>query len=242
MKVDVVVVSKHPVTATRNLWICDGGIPINKVIVETSTPLAKARQRAIRRVSTDWFVFLDDDIILPDDWWGDVAYLTNDVYLAKHRLGIVGAAQGTAIPHGLGTWFDKRFADHFSNLPAVQELNGSDRLYTHNTLIRTDAVRDWNPPDDLSSYEDYDLMRHIQEKGYRCFVVKTETYHKYSWSKLWPMGRWGTRGKLKFFPRRTVVKDFLSIPLDYARFGFRIGTVSAVKKTAGLYELVFGGK
>jgi glycosyltransferase involved in cell wall biosynthesis len=233
MKVDIVVVSKHPVTATRNLWICDGGIPINKVIVETSTPLAKARQRAIRRVSTDWFVFLDDDIILPDDWWALCSqYMWHDS----------GAVQGTTIPLGLGVLCDEAYERRNQTLPNGQCLDGNSRLYTHNTLIRTDAVRDWNPPADLEAYEDYDLMCHIQRKGYRCFVVKTQTYHLYSWNKFWKNSRWGTRGRLRFRPRSEIVKDFAGTPVVFLKDGPWVGWSNFIRASAAMYEMIVGGK
>lgn len=238
-KVDVVVVTKDPTPR----FCRSGGIPTATTIVETSTPLAKARQRAIAKVETDWFVFIDDDIILPDDWWKTLdRQIHFDSFGQRPFAQIIGAVQGTAIPYGLGDAYDRRFAEHFSNLPEIRMLNGNSRMFTHNTLIRRSAVEDWNPPADLEAYEDYHMMRHIQKRGYKVFVVKTETYHKYSWSKLWPMGRWGTRGMLRFFPASRVLANFFGIPLEYLRHGFRIGTVNAVKQTAGLYELVFGGR
>ena len=239
-KVDVIVVTKDP---NYVLPAGAGGIPVNDVIVETSTPLAKARQRAIARVTTDWFVFLDDDIILPDDWWKRIYEVGWAYRVFMPRFEHIGATQGTAIPRGLGFDYDLAFRKHFSNLPAVQELNGNSRMYTHNTLIRTEAVRDWNPPDDLEAYEDYHMMLHImKEKGYRVFVVKTETYHLHSWPKLWSMGRWGTNGMLRFFPKSQVIKRFAGVPLEYLRYGWCIGTVNFVKQTAGLYELIVGGR
>lgn len=241
-KIDVVIMTKDP-----NFVLPDGvgGIPVNDVIVETSTPLAKARQRAIAKVTTDWFVFIDDDIILPDDWW-EVVYESGWLRsLLWPRFDNIGAVQGTAIPYGLGKNYDSAFFWHLMGSPAGVELNGNSRMFTHNTLIRTEAVRDWNPPADLSSYEDYHMMRHIQKRGYKVFVVKTETYHLHSWPKLWSMGRWGTNGMLRFFPKSQVIKRFAGIPLEYLRYGWCIGTVNAVKQTAGMRELIgqiVGGK
>jgi len=229
-KVDVVVVTKDPNYVLPNEL---GGIPVHDVIVETSTPLAKARQRAIRRVTTDWFVFVDDDIILPDDWW---------VLCSQYMWHDVGAIQGTAIPHGLGKQYDKRFADYFDTLPIDRELNGNSRMFTHNTLIRTEAVRDWNPPADLEAYEDYHMMRHMMDNGYKVYIVATKTYHLYCWNKFWRNARWSAKGRLRFRPKSEIIRDFAGTPITFLKHGWCIGMPNFVRASAAMYELIIGGR
>lgn len=44
-------------------------IPVNNIIYSYVKPLGKARQELIEKVSTEWFVFVDTDIILLPDWF-----------------------------------------------------------------------------------------------------------------------------------------------------------------------------
>lgn len=235
MKVDICVVTKNDKIPNF------ADIPVNEIIIENSVPLAKARQRAIEKVTTDWFVFIDDDIILPDDWWKTLYY---DFYIgtAIAPTDKVGAIQGTAIPIGLGENFDKAFFKIFMDGYNWRELNGNSRMFTHNTLIRTEAVKDWNPPADLEAYEDLHMMKHIQKQGYKVFVVKTETYHQYSWNRIWTTARWGTRGRLRFFPRRDILKDFAGTPITFLKDGWCIGLPNFIRAFAALYEMTVGGR
>jgi len=56
MKVDVCIVTKEKkaLRLIKKLRKCSF---TNRIIVETSTPLGLARMRAIRKVSTEWFLF-----------------------------------------------------------------------------------------------------------------------------------------------------------------------------------------
>ena len=62
-QVDICIVTKTEKLPV-NLRNAIDRLPAHSVIVETSTPLGLARMRAIRRVSTEWFVFLDDWVLI----------------------------------------------------------------------------------------------------------------------------------------------------------------------------------
>ena len=57
MKVDVVCVTKNklPNWWMKNLEL----VPVNNLIIERSKPLGQARMKAIQKVTTDWFLFID---------------------------------------------------------------------------------------------------------------------------------------------------------------------------------------
>ena len=65
MALDICLVTKNGVTSIKGL----NSIPENRLIVETSTPLALARMRAIQRVKTEWFAFIDDDVEISVSWY-----------------------------------------------------------------------------------------------------------------------------------------------------------------------------
>ncbi|MEM4201544.1 MAG: glycosyltransferase family A protein [Nitrososphaerales archaeon] len=47
-------------------------IPVNNIIYSYDRPLGVARQRLIESVSTEWFVFVDTDVVLLPGWFEKV--------------------------------------------------------------------------------------------------------------------------------------------------------------------------
>ncbi len=171
MLIDVVVCTKDGKTP-KGLY----NLPLANLIVETSKPLGWARKRAIEKVDTDWFAFIDDDVEIDEKWYQTLLpYTFNDE---------VGAVQGELRVKGLGEKWDKAIngtTEKKISYRADPESVG----HTHNTLIRTPVVRDWVPSrKDLHFFEDYEITQHILSKGYKWVVVPTDSKHIWSWEKL----------------------------------------------------------
>jgi glycosyltransferase involved in cell wall biosynthesis len=211
MKIDVCLVTKDPrVKSVKGLE----HIPVNKLIIERSKPLALARARAIRKVTTEFFAFIDDDVEISKEWFKTLmAYMKPDV----------GAVQGTLLIKGLGKIWDNALN---KSKKRVYELHLGQRGFLHNTLIKTELVRDWNPPLDLSAFEDYHLTQHVLKKGYRWIVVPTDSYHRKTWKQVWGNAIWAMEGWRKLNPSPisqlvkiilylvSIVKQFLLFPLN----------------------------
>jgi glycosyltransferase involved in cell wall biosynthesis len=115
---------------------------------------ARARQEGIRQVETEWFMFVDSDVILSRDWFKR----------AERRIDAnVGAVWGVNIDV-IPSLRDKRFVK-LQSLIARQcfSLRGG----THDTLIRREAVEGISIPEQLHAYEDAYIMNWIEEKGYK---------------------------------------------------------------------------
>jgi len=166
-------------------------IPVNNLIIETSTPLALARMRSIQKVKTEWFAFIDDDVEIDENWFETIKPYT--------KKTDVGATQGSLLIKGLGDKWDNALN---SRTVFQQELKIGERGCTHNTLIRTELVKDWVPPQNLSAWEDYSLTQHILNKGYRWVVIPTKSHHTKSWKNIWKNIFWGIKGENEFFPSR----------------------------------------
>jgi len=152
-------------------------------IILTNSELAKARQLGIQFVDTEHFVFVDDDIVLPNGWfrglWG---YIDSET----------GAIHAQAVPvvpllyeEKWRRWQEKR-AERLGKMVErgileVTEKNMDKNLgYTHNTIVRTDSCKDWRPPADLSVFEDQVLLWHIVKKGYKWRIVQEISVQHYS--------------------------------------------------------------
>jgi glycosyltransferase involved in cell wall biosynthesis len=118
---------------------------------------ARARERAMQQVSTDWFMFVDSDVILSKDWFKQAE---------KHVKPDVGAVWGVNIDV-IPNLKDKRLIK-LQSLIAKQCFNL--RGGTHDTLIRREAVKGIRIPEQLHVYEDAFIMNWIKEKGYKVVI------------------------------------------------------------------------
>lgn len=145
-------------------------------MINRSCSLPQARQIAIDRVTTDWFLFLDDDVRLSED------------SLARQAEWIdcerVGAVQGRKVSR--------------TEPPADWVRRRSRRGGTHATLIRTDAVADAVFPQDLHMLEDEFLRQHVEGEGYRWvfdpearFTHDSQERHPIGWQEGYLGGKYG---------------------------------------------------
>lgn len=127
-----------------------------KVITENGTR-AKARERGIQEVETEWFMFVDSDVVLCKDWFKKAV---------KHIDDDVGAVWGLnidLIPNVKNKLFMKSLA-----LVARECFNLRGGM--HDTLIRTKLVKDIKIPRKLHAYEDAFIINWIKEKGYKAVI------------------------------------------------------------------------
>jgi glycosyltransferase involved in cell wall biosynthesis len=128
-----------------------------KVVGDRGTR-ATARQKGIENVKADWFVFVDSDVVLCKDWYRKAqAHVEKDV----------GAVWGTEV---WSTIHDQRTLRTFLLLTRkIFEIRGG----THDTLVRTQTVRDIKIPRNLHVFEDAYIKDWLTHKGYRvvaCYV------------------------------------------------------------------------
>ena len=179
-----------------------------KVVYDAGTR-ATARQKGIKEVKTDWFVFVDSDVVLCKDWF--------DKAIA-HVFEGVGAVWGIEVwstinnPRTLKLflWITRKIFD----------LRGG----THDTLIRTDLVRDIEIPANLHVFEDAFVKNWIEKKG---FVV-VSAYDPFC-IHFRPKTVWTLRGSLgiiidavKFGNVRLLAKLFFAYGFYAAYSGYQI--------------------
>lgn len=124
-------------------------------VFQTVANLANARRTGIAHVDTKYFAFIDDDIELSQGWFAKL--------ISCFEGGMqVGAAQGF-------TRYQTDYMDKVQERELIHRKGFAkeitDRGYTHNTILKTEAVRDFNPPPIVHSWEDFLLTQHIVKKG-----------------------------------------------------------------------------
>lgn len=113
---------------------------------------ATARQKGIAEVKTKWFLFVDSDAVLCNGWFKKAE---------KHIDKDVGAVWGIEV---WSTLRNKSILKLFLWITRkIFDLRGG----THDTLIRTDLVRDIKIPKVLHVFEDAYIKDWITSKGYK---------------------------------------------------------------------------
>lgn len=192
MTVDVVLLTKNSLkpclkeclesiyrnVPVNRLIVVDGGstdgtlelirqYPNVEVIDDSGGNRATARQKGIMAVETEWFMFVDSDVILCEGWFEKAVKLIKDD---------VGAIWGVAIPIEPHTYNIIKAMSKFYRIPVkrllVKQIHYK-RCMTHDTLFRTELLKDINIPRDMHIWEDDYIGRWIIRKGYR--FLKTES-------------------------------------------------------------------
>jgi len=188
-QVDVVVLTKNSAHKLRNClasiyenvpiknlividgFSTDGTLKIlegfNKVygnitLFQVDGSRAKARTEGIRHVTTEWFLFVDSDVVLCKDWYEKAqADLTNGVAAVWGlNVDVIPNVTNKRVLLLQGILAQECF-----------KLRGG----THDTLILTKAVAGIRIPEHLHTYEDACIIGHIKNQGYKVCVA-SEAY------------------------------------------------------------------
>lgn len=142
----------------------------NILLIQDRGNRATARQKGINQVKTEWFMFVDSDAVLCKDWFKKAE---------KHLGQNVGAIWGIEVwstiqnPAILKTflWITRKIFD----------LRGG----THDTLIRTDLVKDIEIPKILHVFEDAYIKDWITQKGYKLIACYDPYCIHYRPASVW---------------------------------------------------------
>lgn len=156
MRIDVCVPVLHkPPTQFEEMLKRE--LPVNEIIYSFAKPLGTARQELIEKVTTDWFVFVDDDVELLPGWWDEVWRLVDP---------LTGAVEGlwsyTVEPEVDA--YQNAMADLARALGKKTSVERLVRAFTGDALIRTELVKDIKIPP-VPVYEDEFIKQHIITKG-----------------------------------------------------------------------------
>ncbi len=124
-------------------------------IITESGSRGKAREIGIREVETDWFMFVDSDVVLCEKWFQKAKRYIN---------GDVGAIWGVDIPGGMT---DKFMISAFKWMESrVFNIRGG----CHDILIRHECVKNIKIPGELHTLEDAYIKEWITARNYRVIV------------------------------------------------------------------------
>ncbi len=127
----------------------------NVVLIKDGGTRASARQKGIETVETEWFIFVDSDVVLCDQWFEKAKNFINDD---------IGAIWGVDYWSVLRNSFTNRVV--LLMLTKAFDFRGG----AHDLLVRHEAVKDIKIPLHLHRYEDAYIKDWITKKGYKTLV------------------------------------------------------------------------
>jgi glycosyltransferase involved in cell wall biosynthesis len=143
-----------------------------KIILDRGTR-ATARQRGINNVSTEWFMFVDSDVVLCKGWYEKAQ---------KHVKPDVGAVWGIEVWSTISKPQTLRL--FLTTTRKIFEVRGG----THDTLIRTSLLRDIHIPSELHVFEDAYIKDWITDKGYKVVPAYSPFCIHYRPQAVWSFG------------------------------------------------------
>jgi hypothetical protein len=193
--VDVLLVTKNNISSEFESMI-RRAIPVNEIIIETSAPLGPARERAIQRAKTDKFVWLDDDVYLPENWYNSVmAFWTAE----EKKIGWLEGLAIPSVPSWYSQWTHWRFAKDIEK-KTVWKLGLNDRSFNCCSVVKRDALSDWHYPQGKYlgfGSEDLLMSMHVTNKGLLRMRVAIEAEHRLEYGstgEFWKHVERGVKG------------------------------------------------
>jgi glycosyltransferase involved in cell wall biosynthesis len=128
----------------------------NVILVSDKGTRGSARQRAMGYVKTDWFMFVDSDVILCPGWFVKAEKLMND------RVGGIW---------GIEIWSVVKNTKFLRLFQRITLKIFQSRGGTHDLLVRRRAVEGIAIPFRLHTYEDSYITSWIRKNGYDVVAV-----------------------------------------------------------------------
>ena len=210
-------------------------VTLNPLIIEDPHGnRATARQLGIEAVKTDFFVFLDSDVILNDGWF---------IYALEHFKDLkVGAVWGLTVPIEESELEYKKAMSNIYNRPIdeIMFAHAAIRGLTHDTMIRRRAVDGIKIPSELHVMEDHYIRLHVEKMGYKWINAEKPSckHHRHprSFEGAYLDAYYGY--KLGVYSKKWLIKHGLLFPFKLAYLAF--ATLSwEIFKTETIKELGF---
>jgi glycosyltransferase involved in cell wall biosynthesis len=146
----------------------------NVILVQDKGTRGSARQKAMNEVKSDWFMFVDSDVVLSENWFAMAEKLIRDD---------VGAIWGIEI------WSVLRKMKVLNLFERVTLKIFEKRGGTHDLLVRRKAIEGIKVPSQLHTYEDAYIKSWICGKGYKVIGVYEPYCLHFRPDTVWAVGQ-----------------------------------------------------
>jgi hypothetical protein len=143
--------------------------------------------KGIRESNTEWIVFIDDDIIVSNNFLAKMERFIDDDTgaVSSPCISVVEPHRSVFLAD-----FEKKFEkkDSFA-------LHPKDRGYTNATLVRRKLILDLDISD-MNAWEDWAITQRVIEYGKKWLVVRVYSDHNHRAADLWEKDSWNSAGIL----------------------------------------------
>ncbi|MEM2917733.1 MAG: glycosyltransferase family 2 protein [Candidatus Bathyarchaeia archaeon] len=145
----------------------------NVVLLMDDGSRGSARMKGIKEVKTEWFVFVDSDVVLCDKWFEKAKSFVADG---------VGGVWGIEIWEGIQNPVVLKL--FLKTTWKIFNLRGG----THDLLVRREVLEDIKIPRNLHVFEDTFIKDWIEKKGYRLVATYNPYCIHFRSPEVWTIG------------------------------------------------------
>jgi glycosyltransferase involved in cell wall biosynthesis len=186
----------------------------NITVIQDDGTRATARQKGVDAVRSEWFMFVDSDVVLCSGWFEKAR---------KYVQPDVGAVWGIEVWSTIQN--PKTLKMFLLTTRKIFDVRGG----THDTLIRTEAVKDLKIPAFLHVFEDAFIKDWIEKEGYTVVACYDPFCIHYRPKEVWTL------------------KGSLGLVVDGFRFGglgriFRLISAYSLYTVYSVYQMLAGSQ
>jgi glycosyltransferase involved in cell wall biosynthesis len=174
----------------------------NITILKDNGTRGTARLKGIRQVKTDWFMFVDSDVVLCHNWFTKAKRFMRDG---------VGAVWGIELWAGMKN--PKTLKAFMWITRKIFDIRGG----THDLLVRLEAVKDITIPPNLHVFEDAYIKNWIEKRGYKVIACYDPYCIHYR-----PENVWTFRGSVGIAADAFRFSSLQKIPEMILAYGFYV--------------------
>jgi glycosyltransferase involved in cell wall biosynthesis len=157
------------------------------VVLQDLVSLGSARMKGVRESDKEWIIFIDDDIVVPNDFIERVERYVDD------ETGAIWSPCVSVVEPDHSEFLailERQFNDK-----DAYELKRADRGCTNATLIRRDLIVDLDISD-MNAWEDWVITQQVIGSGKKWLVVKVYSDHIHRAVDLSSKDSWNAAGIL----------------------------------------------
>ncbi|MGB9740374.1 MAG: glycosyltransferase family 2 protein [Candidatus Bathyarchaeia archaeon] len=172
----------------------------NVILVMDNGTRGSARMKGINYVETEWFMFVDSDVILCNKWYEKAKKFVDDE---------VGAIWGMEVWEGMQNPTTLKL--YLKITRKIFDLRGG----THDLLVRYDAVKGIDIPKSLHVFEDSFIKEWIEKRGYKLVATYDPYCIHYRPPEVWTM-----RGSINILAENLRFSSLRKLPKFFVAYAF----------------------
>lgn len=165
---EILVIDKNSTdntVKTANDYKQKHGLPI-QIIKEEGT-LGLARMRGLQEAKTEWIAFIDSDVELCREWYGN---------MTQHISNDTGWVVGRLLDTNPLIQAEQLYRRNIKTHGKVRLIKKGERAFTHNTLCRRKPLLEVNISH-MNAWEDYVLSQAMLSAGYKVKQIPINSLH-----------------------------------------------------------------